>query len=46
MRANGFPICPLNNESEWAELDRTGEALGEVVCVCVYVCGWVGLREE
>lgn len=28
MRANGFPICPLNNESEWAELVGGRRELG------------------
>ncbi len=43
MRANGFPICPLNNESEWAELDG---GFGEVLCVCVCVCVCVRVRAK
>lgn len=32
MRANGFPICSLNNESEWAKLDDGWRCGGCGVC--------------
>lgn len=49
MRANGFPICPLNNESEWVELDGVGVWVGGVcVCMCVFELwgDWCSQGEE
>lgn len=41
MRANSFPICPLNNESEWAELDAGGWGV-----VGGLSCGMIDAVEE
>lgn len=33
MSTNGFPMCPSNNESEWAELDGIGFTKYMSVCL-------------